>query len=122
METIQFSSLNYKMIFKTEGNRYSFRLHTTNTRIESDFSILSINKTSNLCSSINNLNLILSELGIDYQDSRFADSSWILPNESAKSLFRKARDLLSDMEFLKFLEDYLDLDREEGEWENVCKK
>jgi len=116
------ASDDLKMIFKTEGNKYNFILKTTETEIKSDFSILAIDKKTNLCSSINNLNLILSELGIDYQDSRFADSSWILPNESVKSLFRKARNLLSDMEFLKSLEDYLDLDRKEGEWENVCKK
>lgn len=122
MESIQFSSLNYKMIFKTEGNRYSFRLQTTNTRIESDFSILAIDKKTNLCSSINNLNLILSELEINCQDCRFDDSSWVLPNKSAEYLCCKAKDLLSDMEFLKSLEDYLDLDRKEGEWENVCNK
>jgi len=107
------------MIFETEGNKYNFILETTNTGIESGFSILSIDKKTNLCSSINNLNLMLSELDIDYQDYRFADSSWVLPDELVEFLFRKAKDLLSDTEFLKFLEDYLDLDREEGEWENI---
>jgi len=111
------------MIFKTEGNKYNFMLKITDAGIKSDFSILAIDKKINLCSSINNLNLILSELGINYQDSRFTDSSWILPNKSAVSLFSKAKDLLSDMEFLKSFEEYLDLDRKESEWENLyCKK
>ncbi len=107
------------MIFKTEGNKYNFILKTTDAEIKNDFSILAIDKKTNLCSSINNLNLILSELEIDCKDSRFADSSWILPYELGKSLYYKAKNLFSDKEFLAFLENYLDLDREESEWENI---
>ena len=115
------------MIFKTEGNKYNFILKTTDAEIKNDFSILAINKKTYLCSSINNLNLILSELEIDCQSAswrnQFDDSSWILPYGLAKSLFYKAKNLFSDIDFLAFLESYLDLDREEGEWENIyCEK
>lgn len=111
------------MIFKTEGNKYNFILKTSDSEIKNDFSILAIDKKTNLCSSINNLNLILNEFEIDCQDSRFADSSWILPYELGKSLYYKAKYLFSDKEFIGFLESYLDLDREEGEWENFfCEK
>lgn len=112
-------SLYSKMIFKTEGNKYNFILKTTDAGIKNDFSILAIDNKTNLCSSINNLNLILSELEIDCQDYQFDDSSWILPYGLAKSLFLKAKNLFSDIEFIGFVESYLDFDREEGEWENV---
>ena len=69
------------MIFTTEGNKYNFILKTTDSEIKNDFSILAIDKKTNLCSSINNLNLILSELEIDCQYHQFGDSSWILPYE-----------------------------------------
>ena len=107
------------MIFKTEGYKYNFILRFIDNGIKSDFSILAIDKKTNLCSSINNLNLILSELEIDYQDHQFDDSSWILSYELAKSLFYKAKNLFSDIEFIGFVEIYLDLDREEGKWENI---
>lgn len=107
------------MTYKTEGNDYDFRLEITNTGIESGFSILAIDKKTKQCSSINNLNLILSELDINDRDCRFADSSWVLPHKLGNHLFCRAKKLLSDTELLKFLEDYLDLDREEGEWENI---
>ncbi|MCK4352109.1 hypothetical protein KAW65_01750 [candidate division WOR-3 bacterium] len=106
------------MLFKTAGNKYDFVLETINTGIKSDFSILAIDKKNKRCSSINNLNLILGELDIDYQDRRFDDSSWVLPYKLVNHLFHKAKKLLLDIEFLKFLENYLDLDREQGEWEN----
>nr|MBC8525970.1 hypothetical protein [Candidatus Cloacimonadota bacterium] len=51
--------------------------------------------------------------------NQFDDSSWILPYGLAKSLFLKAKNLFSDIEFIGFVEIYLDLDREESEWENL---
>lgn len=107
------------MLFKTESNKYNFIVKITDTNIERAFSILAIDKKTSRCSSINNLNPILGELGVDYQDCRFADSSWVLPYKLVESLFHKARNLLLSPEFLEYLENYLDLDREEGEWENI---
>jgi hypothetical protein len=107
------------MLFEAEGEKYNFALEKTDGELESDLSILAIDKKTKLCSSINNLNFVLSNLNISYQDYRFVDSSWILPNELADALFYKARNLLSDKGSLLLLETQLDLDREEGEWENI---
>lgn len=109
-----------RVLFEAEGKEYDFALQKTDGEIEGCLSILAIDKKTKLCSSINNLNFVLSSLDISYQDYRFADSSWILPNELADHLFYKARNLLSDKKSLMLLETYLDLDREEGEWENIC--
>jgi hypothetical protein len=109
-----------RVLFEAEGKKYNFALEKTDDELESGLSILAIDKKTKLCSSINNLNFVLSSLNISYQDYRFADSSWILPNELADDLFYKARNLLSDKESLMLLETQLDLDREEGEWENTC--
>lgn len=114
-----FFSTNCKMIFNKEGNKYNFILVTNDNGIESSFSILAIDKKTMLCSSINNLNLILNELNINCQDYKYADSSWNLPSGVVNRLFEESRQLFLDNEFIKFLEDFLDLDREEGEWENV---
>jgi hypothetical protein len=108
------------MLFEVEGKKYNFALEKTDGELESGLSILAIDKKTKLCSSINNLNFVLSSLNISYQDYRFADSSWILPNKLADVLFYKARNLLLDNKSLMLLETYLDLDREEGEWENIC--
>jgi hypothetical protein len=108
-----------RVLFETEGKKYNFALEKTDGELKSGLSILAIDKKTKLCSSINNLNFILSSLNISYQDYRFADSSWILPNELADALFYKARNLLSDKGSLILLETQLDLDREEGEWENI---
>lgn len=108
------------MLFEAEGKKYSFALEKADGEIESCLSILAIDKKTKLCSSINNLNFVLSSLDISYQDYRFADSSWILPNKLAEDLFHQARCMLSDKEYLLLLEAYVDLDREEGEWENIC--
>jgi hypothetical protein len=100
------------MLFEAEGEKYNFALEKTDGELESDLSILAIDKKTKLCSSINNLNFVLSNLNISYQDYRFVDSSWILPNELADALFYKARNLLSDKGSLLLLETQLDLDRE----------
>ena len=108
------------VLFEAEGKEYNFALEKTDGERESCLSILATDKKTKLCSSINNLNFVLNSLNISYQDYRFADSSWILPNELADDLFYQARGLLSDKESLLLLETHVDLDREEGEWENIC--
>ena len=107
------------MLFEVDGKKYNFLLEKADGEIESYLSILAIDKKTRICSSINNLNFVLSSLNISYQDYQFADSSWILPNDLADALFYKARNLLSDKGSLILLETQLDLDREEGEWENI---
>jgi len=108
------------VLFEVEGKKYDFILEKIDGEIESCLSILAIDKKTKLCSSINNLNFVLSSLNISYEDYRFADSSWILPNKLAGNLFHQARRMLSDKEYLLLFEAHVDLDREEGEWENIC--
>lgn len=65
-----------------------------------------------------NVNLILSELGVDCVNSRFNDTSWKVSILEGEKLKAKAVEFLSDKEFLRHVEDALDEDRECGEWIN----
>ena len=103
------------MLYRKEGQRYNFIVEA----LDGCFSVEAIDKLTRKCSFINNLNYILSYLGIDIDNPDFYDSTWILKDDLAKDLFNKMKKLFSDNETLAGLENYLDLDREEGEWENI---
>ena len=63
---------------------------------------------------------MLSELGVNPEDPKFGDSWWELPTvEEAKELADHAKALVSNKQFVSYLEEKLDEDRSYGEWENV---
>lgn len=104
------------VIYKKEGQKYNFIVEVSNGY----FSVKAIDNSVQKCSFINNLNCILSYLEIDIDNPDFYDSTWILNDALAKDCFNKMKRLFRDNEALTDLEIYLDLDREEGEWENIC--
>ncbi len=66
---------------------------------------------------------MLSELGVNPEDPKFGDSWWELPTvDEAKELADHAKELVSDRQFLSYLEGKLDEDRSYGEWENREKR
>lgn len=103
------------VIYEKEGQKYNFMIEACNGY----FSVKAVDKLTQNCSFINNLNYILSYLEINVDNSDFYDSTWILSDVLAKDCFNKVGRLFSDNEALADLENYLDLDREEGEWENI---
>jgi len=106
------------MITKLSGKRYNFEIITENSDVYSDFSIRAISQDLRRYSSINNLNVILAEFDIAFDDPKFADSSWTLTQEEVNHLEEIAVQLFSSSHFLTFLEGKLDEDRMAGEWEN----
>lgn len=70
-------------------------------------------------SFINNLNPILSELGISSDNNKYYDSRWVLTKNEVEKLGRMAKNFLSNVHFRNYIEKKLDEDREYCEWENV---
>ena len=99
-----------------EGQKYRLEVLLQNR----GFAIRAICKSSRRYSCVNNLNTMLSELGVNPEDPKFEDSWWELPTvEEAKELADHAKVLVSDRQFLSYLEGKLDEDRSYGEWENI---
>jgi len=106
---------------KTHINGFRFKYEVTSTPWHSRclFSIKAIHKSSRRSSTINNVNQILSDFNISETDKNFVESDWELSKKKATYFVKKAKELFSDRNYLKFLEKRLDEDRAEGEWENV---
>lgn len=106
------------MITRISGRRYNFEIETEKGRRYSTFSIRAISTDSGKFSSINNLNAILSELGIEGDNPKFDDSSWVLTNKEAHEFENLIIEGLSSPSFIYYLEGKLDEDRSCGEWAN----
>lgn len=106
-----------KKVFK--GDKYDFRIFNFPLgKRQSLFSIKATHKQTKRTSFITTVNVILSELNVNPDMPEFWESDWILNSEKVNKLIIKAEQFLSDKRFLPYLEDYLDLDRKQSEWEN----
>jgi len=83
------------------------------------FYIRATHKSTRRTSCINNLNAILSELGVDSNKPEFADSMWEIPEKQAIRFVNISKDFLVSPVFRDYLENRLDEDRAEGEWANI---
>jgi hypothetical protein len=72
------------MIFTTDGTKYSFEVMMYGDRDDCAFFIRAICKVTKRTTCINNLNTILSELGVDAYDDKFGDSMWEVTKKEAK--------------------------------------
>lgn len=116
--------MNKGLYMKTffEGDRYNFEVICKEVNKGHFWTLRAICKKTNSCSGINNLNPILSELGIDEDKicGRFEDSSrWDVSKQEMKNFNKITKTFLTDKNYLKYLENKLDEDRVQGEWENV---
>ncbi|MBI4548841.1 MAG: hypothetical protein HY707_12735 [Ignavibacteriae bacterium] len=102
-----------------QGIQYKYDIITVLKRGKCYFTIKAIHKLSNRSSTINTVNPILSEFDIPVYDKRVAESTWEVSKKRSASLVKLAKELLSDREYLKYLEKILDEDREQSEWENL---
>ncbi|KPL00707.1 MAG: hypothetical protein AMJ91_03440 [candidate division Zixibacteria bacterium SM23_73_3] len=107
------------MIINIEGFKYDLEICLEKARRSFCFYIRATCKSNRRTSCINNLNAILSELNFDPRKPRFADSSWIVSKKEASCFADVAKAVLSDSQFLSYLEKKLHEDRLEGEWENI---
>lgn len=82
------------------------------------FSIKAVHRQTRRTSFITTVNIILSELGIDSDEPKCWEADWILSCKDANKYSKRARKLFSDKNFLPYIEKYLDIDRQESEWEN----
>ncbi len=109
------------MFFK--GNKYNFEMiYKEFNKNKCSWTLKAICKKTNCYSGINNLNPVLSELGIseDTTYGRFEDSSrWEVSKQEMKEFNKNAKSFLTSKKYLKYLENKLDEDRSQGEWENV---
>ncbi len=110
------------MIFTIDGTKYSFKVVIYGEENDFAFFIKAICKTTWRTSCINNLNTILSELGVDAYDDKFGDSMWEVTKKEAKRFFRISKEILSDSIYINYLERQLDFDRVAGEWENILEE
>jgi len=107
------------MIFTIDGTKYSFIVVMYGDGNDLAFFFRAICKATRRASCINNLNTILSELGVDAYDDKFGDSMWEVTKKEAKRFFNITKEILSDSSYLDYLERQLDTDRELGEWANI---
>ena len=106
-----------------EGNKYNFKIiYKDFNENECSWTLKSICKQTNSYSGINNLNPILSELGIEEDTicGIFEDSSlWKISKREMEKFNKITKIFLTNKNYLKYLENKLDEDRGQGEWENV---
>ena len=107
-----------KKAYSINGIKYNLEVILENEEENAIFHIRAKCKYNRRTSCINNLNPILSELGVNPEDSRFGDSIWEFSKKEAEVFFDVAVESLSNTSFRKYIEDKLDEDRECGEWEN----
>ena len=101
------------------GHNYSFKVDNFPlSKGQNIFSIISTHQPTKKKSFITNVNVILSELGIHQDRPEFWESEWMLNKKEASNLATLAGRLFSGNKFVPYLENYLDLDRKQSEWEN----
>lgn len=100
------------------GEKYNFYIQSGKFGEYILFSIRAVCKKSRRYSSINNLNVILSELQVDFNDRKYEDSLWYVNMAEAERLAEITKETIKDENFLAYLESQLDIDRRAGEWEN----
>ncbi|MBI3034881.1 hypothetical protein HYY71_01030 [Candidatus Woesearchaeota archaeon] len=105
------------------GNKYNFEItYKQLNKHECSWTLKAICKATNRCSGVNNLNPVLSELGINegIVCGKFEDSfGWKVSIQEMKKFNQIAKSFLTSENYLKYLENKLDEDRGQGEWENV---
>jgi hypothetical protein len=96
------------MITRFPGKRYDFEIRLDGDSRFSAFSIRAICKDTLKYSSINNLNTILSILGIDADNRKYEDSWWELTTREANKLATIIKQDLPSPYFIDYLEGKLD--------------
>ncbi len=108
-----------------DGERYNFEIVSEDLGDEVEFYIRAICKATRRTSCINNLNAVSSQLLTERQIENYDDhpefhgSTWFVTKRKAANLTKKAKAYLSDSNSLSYLENEIDDDRYEGEWENI---
>ena len=97
------------------GGRYRFIVNCSEFDKDFYFCIEARHKNTNRHSLINNVNCILSALGVDGYNRKFWESEWVVTKMQSSKFFKIAIDFLADKDFIPYIEKELDLDRKLGE-------
>jgi hypothetical protein len=100
------------------GRKYIYKIDQHKLGENFSLALKAVDKKTRRVSTINTINPLLSELKIDSNNNQFWESEWFVTKNEFKILLAKIKKILSDKEYLKYFESYLDKDRIEGEWEN----
>ena len=101
------------------GRRYRFIVNCFNCSGDFCFYIEAQHKRSHRHSFINNVNCILSGLDVDANSKKFWESQWVVTKRQSEKFVKEAVNFLTEDDFREYVERYLDLDRELGEWNKI---
>ncbi len=102
---------------KITGNRYDYLIQLVPRKRGSTFEIISWYKEDNSQSSITNVNAVIGEIISPFIESdEVEDSSIDTSRKIGKQLFDNAVDAFGSNNWLLYLEDDLDEDKELGGW------
>ncbi len=104
------------MIEKFIGDKYLFELEINPSGKKFDFALYAIDRHTFRYSNINDLNTILSWLGIEGDDPLTEDKCWEISKKKMQEFRGIICESLRDKHSLRYLEYRLDEDRREGEW------
>ena len=103
------------------GEKYLFEVKSEPVGRRFTFVITAIDRHSGRQSHINNLNGVLGELGLDENDRRSEESSWVVSSKERERFHQIAEQMFRSRYMLKQIESTLDEDRMLGEWSNIRK-
>jgi hypothetical protein len=98
------------------GNRYNFQVQVEKLKSDFLFEINSQHIESKCKSTITNLNFLISELIHPVLDIIVEENSLSLTKMQSEKLFKKASICFRNKSWIRALEESLDHDRNESEW------
>lgn len=102
-----------------KGKYYDYKILVSPDNDKFFFAIKARHNKTGRTSTITTVNLLLSEFNISGDNGRFWESDWMLTKNEMKKYLNKIILLLIDDKSLDYFEDFLNYDRNEGEWENT---
>jgi hypothetical protein len=104
------------MIEQLDGEFYWYNLEWEPNKKRYIFQIRAIDKRTRRYSLITNVTHVMGLLGVE-DKPRFEETHWIITERELQSFSKAFKSVLCKPRQLKHLENELDEDREDGEWE-----
>ena len=110
---------NVQILFSSDSYDYMASFYASHADGKMWFELDATCKRTGRTSAINTVNDVISYFCVNQNEERFEGSSWRLMKEEILG-FRRWVNMLVDMDDLSWLDEALDADRREGEWENLA--